>query len=104
MLWRTHPPLEDFYPSPFQSTRFVYLFGTTMLKVGGGGVKTFLPLASDARRILSLTDEPTVIVPIDRVPSLSSNRDYYRLGIGATLLELLRPRTSPYAAATSTNQ
>ncbi len=82
--------LEGFYPFPFKSAKFLYLYGTAMMKMGGGGVKTNLPvfLKAPATTVI-LPDDNTVIVPIDRNPTLRSTRDYYRFGMGINLIELL---------------
>lgn len=80
--------LEGFYPFPF-AAKLLYLYGTAMMKVGGGGVKTNLPLFLSPVTSLTLPDPNTVIVPIDRNPNLRSNRDYYRIGVGINLMELL---------------
>jgi hypothetical protein len=89
--------IEGFYPFPLKGVSYLYLFGTTMLKVGGGGNRSVLPLNLDRPDgEPSLTDETTLIVPIDRHPNLRSTRDFYRLGIGINLIELfnkIRPAT-----------
>jgi hypothetical protein len=86
--------LEGFYPLPFKSARFFYLYGTAMMKIGGGGVKTTLPLQLTATTV-QLPDANTVVVPIDRNPSLRSTRDYYRFGMGINLIELLDKLKAP---------
>jgi|GEM_PF-2482019 len=87
--------LEGFYPFPF-AAKLLYLYGTAMMKVGGGGVKTTLPLFLDVATGITSPDANTVIVPIDRNPNLRSNRDYYRIGVGINLIELLdKLRTRP---------
>lgn len=87
--------LEGFYPFPFRSARFVYLYGTAMMKIGGGGVKTSLPLDLNQLNNIHLPDPNTVVVPIDRNPSLRSNREYYRFGLGINLIELLDKLKTP---------
>jgi hypothetical protein len=88
--------LEGFYPFPFKSAKFLYLYGTAMMKMGGGGVKNNLPLfLKPPTTNVQLPDDNTVIVPIDRNPNLRSTRDYYRFGLGINLIELLDKLKTP---------
>ncbi len=81
--------LEGFYPFPFKAAKFLYLYGTAMMKMGGKGAESRLPLFLAPATSITLPDPNTVIVPIDRNPNLRSTRDYYRIGVGINLIELL---------------
>ena len=76
--------LEAFYPFPLKETSFLYLFGSAMMKVGGGGVKIDTPLILDTAQSNILVTNDDVFV----APTLQTNRDYYRLGIGVDLIDL----------------
>ncbi|HEV2914372.1 MAG TPA: hypothetical protein VGX92_13935 [Pyrinomonadaceae bacterium] len=89
--------LEGFYPFPFKATSFLYLYGTAMLKLGGHGAESTLPLfLNSPSPPISLPNPNTAIVPIDRHPQFQPSQDYYRFGFGINLIELLdRFRPAP---------
>ena len=83
--------LEAFYPFPIKEASFLYLYGTAMMKVGGGGVKINTPLfLSSAGSDIQVTGDDVLIVP-----TLQSNRDYYRFGIGVNLNDLFNRKPPP---------
>jgi hypothetical protein len=83
--------LEAFYPFPIKEASFLYLYGTAMMKVGGGGVKIDKPLFLDtAPSNISITGNDVFIAP-----TLQSNRDYYRFGIGVNLNDLFNRKPPP---------
>ncbi|HKG14793.1 MAG TPA: hypothetical protein VKB12_15810 [Pyrinomonadaceae bacterium] len=83
--------LEAFYPFPIKEASFLYLYGTAMMKVGGGGVKINTPLFLDpAAGDISITSNDVFIAP-----TLQSNRDYYRFGIGVNLNDLFNRKPPP---------
>jgi hypothetical protein len=84
--------VEAFYPFPIKEASFLYLFGTAMMKIGNGGVKINTPLILD-------TAPSSVLVTSDDVfvtPTLQTNRDLYRIGIGVNLIDLFnrKPKTA----------
>jgi hypothetical protein len=85
--------LEGFVPLPFREASFIYLFGTATMKLGGTP-RSFLPLTLPP----ATADNPqpgapnVLVVPIDRIESLRSTRDFYNFGIGFNLLELINKR------------
>jgi len=82
--------LEAFYPFPIREANFLYLYGTAMMKIGQGGVKIDTPLFLDKPGTdINLTSNDIFITP-----TLQTNRDYYRFGIGVNLTELFN-RTPP---------
>lgn len=83
--------LEAFYPFPIKEASFLYLYGTAMMKIGGGGVRIDTPLFLDtAPGNISITDNNVFVAP-----TLQTNRDYYRFGIGINLTDLFNRRRSP---------
>jgi hypothetical protein len=92
--------LEGFVPLPFRDASFIYLFGTATLKLGGTP-RTFLPLTLPPPPVLANGNSPSpsdpnvIVVPINRIESLRSTRDFYNFGIGFNLLELLNRRNPP---------
>ena len=73
---------DGVYPLPFKSGRFLYLYGTAKLKVGGGKlIRTPFALSNPGSDI-QLTNNDLVIT------TRQTNRDFYRLGIGVNLAEL----------------
>ncbi|HJR08998.1 MAG TPA: hypothetical protein VJ842_17195 [Pyrinomonadaceae bacterium] len=84
--------VEAFYPLPIKEASFLYLYGTAMMKIGGGGVKIDTPLFLDqpgSADKVTLTNNDIFITP-----TLQTNRDYYRFGVGVNLTELFN-RTPP---------
>ncbi|HWS87339.1 MAG TPA: hypothetical protein VN282_10260 [Pyrinomonadaceae bacterium] len=78
--------LEAFYPLPIREASYLYLYGTAMMKIGGGGVKIDTPLFLDT---LSTAENVTLTSNgVFITPTLQTNRDYYRFGIGVNLTEL----------------
>ena len=86
--------IDGFYPLPFRETRFLYLYGTAMIKVGGGRTKVVNPLFLDPATVL-ITDSKVFIPPPDLQQLLQPNRDYYKIGVGINLNELFNRRREP---------
>lgn len=79
--------VDAFYPMPFKEASFLYLYGTAIMKIGGGGVKINSPLFLDPGSILIF--DPKVYVPPAQLQELlQPNRDYYKIGIGVNLTDL----------------
>ncbi len=51
-------------------------------------VETALPLLLNPATNITFPSNDTIIVPIDRLPGIQTNRDYYRFGVGVDLIEL----------------
>ena len=82
--------LEAFYPFPVKEASFLYLYGTAMMKLNGGGVRITTPLFLERPESnVLLTNDDLFIAP-----TLQTNRDYYRFGIGVNLTELFNRRTT----------
>ncbi len=75
--------LEGFYPLPYDSVHYLYLFGTADLIIGGqkGGRAILLNPGTDAPPI----PDPSVF--IIHAPQL--DRDHYRLGVGIDFMQLV---------------
>jgi hypothetical protein len=83
--------LDGFYPLPIKSASFLYLYGTAMMKIGGGGVRITTPLFLDTAPGDVLVTNKDVFI----APTLQINRDYYKIGIGIDLFDLFnrKPKT-----------
>jgi hypothetical protein len=82
--------LEGFYPFPVRGANFLYLYGTAMMKLGGG-VRISTPLFLDtADSTVQITNTDLFIAP-----TLQSDKDYYRIGIGVNLTELFGRKPPP---------
>ena len=73
--------LEGFFPMPFEKINYLYLFGTSQMKLSKTNFSDPLIL----RRVdgLALPRPDTVIVTLPPV-----NRDYYRIGFGVDFISL----------------
>lgn len=76
--------LDGFYPLPVGKLSFLYLYGTALMKLGGGGVHITTPLFLDTAPGDVLVTNNNVFV----APNLQLNRDYYKIGVGINLLDL----------------
>lgn len=76
--------IDGFYPLPFREARFLYLYGTAVMKIGGGGVKISTPLFLDTAPGEILVTNNDVFV----APNLQLDRDYYKIGVGINLTDL----------------
>jgi hypothetical protein len=85
---------EAFYPLPFREARFLYLYGTAIMKIGGGRAKVINPLFLDPATVL-ITD-PRVYIPSAALQQLlQPNRDYYKIGVGVNLTDLFNRNPTP---------
>ncbi|MGH9855490.1 MAG: hypothetical protein ACREBD_37110, partial [Blastocatellia bacterium] len=73
--------VEGFYPIPMPNGKYLYLFGTAMLKMGHP--KIIDPVILKPPK--TLPDLPSKDVPLI---TTEANRDIYRFGIGVDLLKL----------------
>lgn len=91
--------LEGFVPLPGRLHR-VYLFGTGLFKPGAHALIES-PFLLDAAPTGTLPTDPNAVVIT--VPQI--NRDYYRLGVGIDLVDLVAnwKRANPTAASTTTS-
>lgn len=84
--------LDGFFPLPYDSLKFINLFGSAVLKPSR--TKTTAPL------ILRPVNPGTVPVPADNVGIVNvpqENRDYYRVGVGIdfiSFIQTLRKKTN----------
>jgi hypothetical protein len=86
--------LDAFYPLPFREASFIYLYGTAMMKIGGGRVKIINPLFLDPAT--SPITDPKVFIPSsDLQQLLQPNRDYYKIGVGINLTDLFNRSRNP---------
>ena len=76
--------LEGFYPLPYDGARFLYLFGTAMLKPSRTKISDPLLLQPPDLDI----KVPSAQVAMVTVPQV--NRDYYRIGVGIDFIELVK--------------
>jgi len=74
--------IDGFYPFPFDSLKFMYLFGTADLLVGGRKSQNTILLQQ-------ATNPPAIPDPsIFLLSTLQLSRDHYRLAVGIDLLQL----------------
>jgi hypothetical protein len=87
--------IEAFYPLPIREARFIYLYGTAIMKIGGD-VKVISPLLLDpATSIPNINDPLVYIPPVDLLRSQQPNRDYYKIGVGINLTDLFNRNKTP---------
>jgi len=82
--------LDGFYPLPIKEASFLYLYGTAMMKLGGGGVRITTPLFLDTAPGEILVTNNDVFI----APNLQLDRDYYKIGIGINLTDLFNRKPS----------
>jgi hypothetical protein len=88
--------LDAFYPLPIREASFIYLYGTAIMKVGGGGVRIENPIfLNRASGGIQITDPKVFIPPPEFQQLLQPNRDYYKIGVGLNLTDLFNRRKSP---------
>jgi hypothetical protein len=76
--------LDAFYPLPWDSVKFIYLYGTAMLKPARAKITD--PLILQAAPAGTPVPSPdTAIVTIPQI-----DRDYYRLGVGVDAISLFK--------------
>jgi len=80
---------DAFYPLPIKKANFLFLYGTALMKVGGGGVKITTPLFLDNPGTTVEITDPKVYIPALNLLKLQQpDRDYYKLGVGINLTDL----------------
>lgn len=88
--------VDAFYPLPFTPARFLYLYGSAVMKIGHGGPRIDNPLFLDVAPGEVQITSNEVFIPPSAVQPSRLNRDYYKIGVGVNLTELLnRNRTRP---------
>lgn len=88
--------LDAFYPLPIKEASFLYLFGTAIMKIGGGGVKIDNPIfLNSASGGILITDPKVFIPPPELQQLLQPNRDYYKIGVGLNLSDLFNRKPNP---------
>jgi hypothetical protein len=90
--------LDAFFPLPFKDASFLYLYGTAMMKIGGGGVKIQNPLFLDTPASTIQITDPNVFVPSPDLQPTRVDRDYYKIGIGVNLTDLFNKKKQVAAA------
>jgi hypothetical protein len=87
--------LDAFYPLPFRTANFLYLYGSALFKIGQGGPRIDVPLFLDtAPGEIQITNDAVFIPPPDQQPS-RLNRDYYKIGVGVNLTDLFNRNKTP---------
>jgi hypothetical protein len=87
--------LDAFYNLPFKPANFLYLYASTVMKVGQGGPRIDNPLFLDtAPGEVQITDTSVFIPPADLQPA-RLNRDYYKIGVGVNLTDLFNRNKTP---------
>ena len=88
--------IDAFYPFPIKEARFLYFYGSAVMKLGSGGVKIETPLFLDTASSDVLINDPRVFIPTTEQLNLRQpNRDYYKIGIGLNLTELFNRNKAP---------
>jgi len=81
--------IDGFYPFPIKEANFLFLYGTALMKVGGGGVKITTPLFLDnPGTTVELSDPRLYVPPIGVLKLQQPDRDYYKIGVGINLTDL----------------
>jgi hypothetical protein len=81
--------IDGFYPLPIKEASFLYLYGTAVMKIGAGGVRIDNPLFLDTAPGEVLITSPLVFIPPPEKQPSQLDRDYYKIGIGINLTDLL---------------
>ena len=85
---------DAFYPFPLQKANFLYFYGTAIMKIGAGGVRIQNPLFLDiAPGDVLITDPRVYIPPVDLQKMFQPSRDYYKIGVGVDLINLINRAT-----------
>ena len=80
--------VDAFFPLPIREANFLYLYGTALMKLGGGPVNITTPLFLDeAGGDIHIFDANVYIPPPNLQPT-RQDRDYYKIGIGVNLTDL----------------
>lgn len=88
--------IDGFYPFPIKKANFLFLYGTAIMKVGGGGVKITTPLFLDNPGTTVTISDPTVYIPPTNILKLQQpDRDYYKIGVGVNLTDLFSHKPPP---------
>jgi hypothetical protein len=77
--------LEGFVPVPYSALSWVYFFGTGIFRPGGHSNISTPFLLDQAPSGTLPTDPGAVVIPIPQ-----ADRDYYRIGVGIDLVELVK--------------
>ncbi|HSE30463.1 MAG TPA: hypothetical protein VLA93_02685 [Pyrinomonadaceae bacterium] len=81
--------IDGFYPLPIRKASFLFLYGTALMKIGGGGAKITTPLFLDnPGTTIELSDTRVYIPPLNLLKLQQPDRDYYKLGVGINLTDL----------------
>ncbi len=81
-------------PFPVSKAGFLYLFGSVNMRLGRSKEITptfFLEPATN----VSLTNADTIVLPLDRSPFQTKDRDVFRIGVGADLFKLFKKEDAP---------
>lgn len=82
--------VEGFYPLPYESMKFINIFGTALMKLTRTNITDPLIL----ERAPDGTTVPAANVFLHTVPQI--NRDYYRIGVGIDFISLINKlRSAP---------
>lgn len=79
--------VDGFYPLPWETSQFVYLYGTALMKPRRAIIANPLVLAA-APDTTAVPGQNVAIVPIPQI-----DRDYYRIGVGVDLIGFIKTLT-----------
>lgn len=82
--------LDGSVPIAYKKANFLYLFGSTQMKLGKNINRPIPPFFLESATNAALTNSDTAIIPIDRSPYLRSNRDIFRISVGVDLFKLFK--------------
>jgi hypothetical protein len=87
------------YPIPFQALSFLYVYGSSSVRLGGNQNDLSANLAT-------LPSPPTLPnAAILELPTQQPNKDFYRIGVGVNILDVFsswfKPSSAPAASSTS---
>lgn len=83
------------YPLPFQALSFLYVFGSSSVRLGKNQIDPIINLGT-------LTTPPTVpSASVLELPTAQPDRDFYRIGVGVNILDIFSSwfKSSPTPAA-----
>lgn len=86
--------LDGSTPLPISKAGFLYLFGSVNMRLGRSR-ETFPTFFLEPTTGISLTDQTTIVFPIDNLPFQTKDRDVFRIGVGIDVFKLFKKEDAP---------
>ena len=87
--------LDGSTPFSLPGADFLYLFGSVNMKLGKKFNESIPPFFLEPATGVSLSDNDTAVISIDRSPFQTRNRDIFRIGVGINLFKLFKKDDAP---------